>query len=187
MIRINLLPPEERASIKAINTNAILLSCGIVLIALMLFTGVYLRLQIMWENDKLVGYQEAVANMSHYRTAIARMEKQMKALEKQTEPLTNQMQEIGTSAHIEQLFRRVSYSATRGNVWLQDLTLLKDGSLPITGYAVDFSDLDRFLTAFGKDPFRVQMGSQGWEARAGVRLVAFSAKVGLPYGGDQPQ
>jgi len=83
MIRINLLPPEERASIKAINTNAILLSCGIVLIALMLFSGVYLRLQIMWENDKLVGYQEAVANMSHYRTAIARMEKQMKALEKQ--------------------------------------------------------------------------------------------------------
>lgn len=185
MIRINLLPPEERASIKAINNNAILLSCGIILTALMLFIGVYLRLQIMWEQDKITGYQEAMANMGHYRTAITHMEKEMKTLQKQIEPLTTQMQEIGISS-IDQLFQRVSYSATRGNVWLKDLTLLKDGSLPINGYAVDFTDLDRFLTAFGKDPFRVQMGTQGWEARAGIRLVAFSAQVGLPHRGELP-
>ncbi len=178
MIRINLLPPEERASLKIIQAKTWLLVTGLCLCSLMIFASVYLRLQIKWEKDEIEGYQETMASMGQYRVATAQLEKNIKTLQDKLAPLETQMKEIVAPFDVVRLLATVAQGAERGNVWLQDLTLQKAGVVAINGFAVDFAELNHFTSAMGADAFRVQMGSESWDVRGGVRLVIFSAQVG---------
>jgi len=178
MTRINLLPPEERASIRAVETKAILLAIGLLIGGLMAFTAVYLRMQVNYEQSEIVGYKETMASMGEFRVSIARLEKEIQTIQEQMKPLESAIQEITPLFNTAQLLSRVASSAQQGNVWLQDLTLQGGGGAPINGFAVDFTELNRFITAIGSDPYKVNMGSQSWDVRGGVRVVVFSAHMG---------
>lgn len=177
MIRINLLPPEERSSIKAIQAKAILLVVGIILCSLMVFSGVYLRLAIKWEQDEITGYRETMASMDEFRVATARLEKDIKTLTTQLAPLSTAAAAVTPAFNIQQMLERVAQSAETGNIWLQDITLQKSGLVPINGFAVDFSELNRFISTMSMAPYHMQMGSQTWDVRGGVRVVVFSAQI----------
>jgi competence protein ComGF len=184
LIRINLLPPEERASIKAVNTLTILLVIGIIIGAAMAFTGVYLHMQLRSAREQMAGYQETMASIAQFRSSIAQLEKDIKTWKNQLAPLERQLSQIESPIDLYSLLERVANSAQQGQVWLRDLTLQRSGAVPISGYAVSLTELDRFLTTAGRDPYRVQMGSQSWDVYGGVRLVYFLAQLGLPAGGD---
>ena len=177
MIRINLLPPEERASIKAIQAKAILLVVGIILCSVMVFVGVYVRLAISWEQDEVTGYKETMASMGEFRVATARLEKDIKTITDQLAPLNTAVAAIKAPFSAQEMLERVALSAETGHIWLQDITLQKSGLVPINGFAVDFSELNRFIAAMSMDPYHIQMGTQAWDVRGGVRVVVFSAQI----------
>jgi len=184
LIRINLLPPEERASIKAINVVTIVAVFGIIIGFAMTFTGIYLHMELRSTREQMEGYKETMASISQFRSAINQLEKDIKAWENLLAPLESQLRQMEPPINLYHLLQRVALSTQKGHVWLRDLTLSRTGAVPISGYATSLTELDRFLAAVGRDPYRVQMGSLSWEEQSGVRLAYFLAQMGLPTEGD---
>lgn len=185
-MRINLIPPEERASLRTIQTPTILFIAGTIIVAGLVFATVYLRWQVANERERLGSYQTTMSTLNRYRTEVSKLEKETHQLEELVKPLEEQLAANRTPTDLSLFLSRVTSSAQTGHVWLRELSVHKDGVASLDGYAVEFSEVSRFLSALGRDPLTVQMGSTRWTERGGVRLLSFSAKVRSAGGGDLP-
>lgn len=186
MMRINLLPPSQRASLRTVQLGTVLLIIGIVYVAVLSFASVYLCVQVANERERLEGYQATVASIARYRSEITRLEREANVLTELAKPFAEQLAANQPAIDLTLLFRRTVSAAQAGHVWLRELSVQKDGSTPVIGYAVEFSEVTRFLDALGREPFHVVMGATRWGERGGVKVVEFNARVNPIPGGVQP-
>lgn len=183
MMRINLLPPEARASLRVIQTTTVLFVAGAILAAILAFGTVYLRLQVASERERLVSYQSTMSAMGRYRAEISKLEKETRQLRELVQPLEEQLVANRPAVDLPLLLGRLAMAVKDGHVWLREAAMQKDGVVPLTGYAVEFAEVSRFLAAVGRDPLAVQMGSTRWVEQGGIRLLEFSARIAPTSGG----
>jgi Tfp pilus assembly protein PilN len=183
MMRINLLPDKERASLQAVQMGTLLFISTIVLVSVLSFATVYLRWQVNNAREQISGYQTTMAAVARYRSEMNKMQQDTKKLQDAIGPLQAQLQANRTLVDLATLLGRATSSAQSSNIWLRELSVQKDGTAPVSGYAVEFTEVSRFLRSLGIDPFNVVMGSTRWVERGGVKLLEFDARVGPAKGG----
>jgi hypothetical protein len=184
-MRINLIPEEDRASLKAVQLGTVLFIISIVLIASLAFASMYLYWQVVTEKERLNSYQDTMQTLTYYRSQVNDMKKNIKQIEELLTPLTTRLEQNKPLVDISLLLNRVATSAQNSSAWLESLSITRDGSAPLSGYAVDSTEITRFLKAVGQYPFNVVMGSTRWTEEDGVRLLEFDARITPIVGGDQ--
>jgi hypothetical protein len=185
-MRINLLPEEDRASLSTVQMGTVLFIVSIVLIALLAFSSVYLYWQVVTEREQLRSYQDTVETLAYYRKQVNDIKNGMRQIEELLKPLAEHLERNQPAMDISLLLNRVATSAQTSSAWLQSLSVTRDGSVPISGYAVNTAEITRFLKAVGQYPFHVVMGSTYWTEEDGIRLLEFDARITPIAGGDQP-
>jgi hypothetical protein len=186
MIRINLIPPSERASLKVVRPTILFVVLAALVVAALTSATVYLRWQIANEKSRLASYKDTVAAVGRYRREQASLEQKTRELVTLANPLEEELAARQPALDLELLLSRAASKAAGSNVWLRELILQRDGALSMTGYAVEFGDVSRFLTAVGQDPFTIQSSSTEWVERDGARLLGFSARIAAVKGGAEP-
>jgi hypothetical protein len=94
MMRINLLPENERASLHVVQLSTMLVIAGIVLVASLSFATVYLRWQVVSERERQASYQSTMTTMVRYRTETNKLQQETKRLKELLGPLEAQLRSI---------------------------------------------------------------------------------------------
>lgn len=186
MMRINLLPPEERASMRVIQISTVLFICGVFLIAALSFATVYLRWQVVNERERLESYQTTLGSVSRYRREMSHMERETRELEQLVQPLKELLAANQDRVDLSLLLRRTSTAAQVSNLWLRELTVQKDGHATLTGYCVELAETSRFLANVGLEPFRVQMSSTRWIEESDLRVLELVTRMTTTNVGGKP-
>lgn len=185
-MRINLIPPAERASLKVIQPITLLLIAGTLFVSTLAFSTVYLRWQVANERSRLASYQSTIAAVGRYRQELSRLEMETEQLSTLSKPLQVQLAANQLQLDLVALLSQSASSAAASNVWLRELVVQGDGITPLTGYAVDSGDVSGFLGTLGQGPFAVLSSSTRRVEQGGARLLEFSARVGVLKGGARP-
>lgn len=183
MIRINLIPPNERASLKVIRPAVVFMIVAALVVGAVTSATIYMRWQVANEKSRLASYKDTVAAVGRYQREQAELEKKTRELATLASPLQEELAAQQPALDLELLLSRAASRAASNNVWLRELVLHKDGTLAVTGYGVEFTDVSRFLAAVGQEPFTIQASSTEWVERDGARLLEFSARIAAAKGG----
>lgn len=171
MIRINLLPLEERQSKWPVNRLLVIAGCLISMIFSSLY--IYTVFEVWSIEGQLQDTRNQYQLMQPQREAMAKANSKQQLLAKKNNILTGLTQERQPLYAIIQHITSVSSP----HIWFTDMTKADKGGIQIKGWAANYPDIVQFMQTMEHDQLLVESALTNVEKKEAASVATFEIVV----------
>lgn len=183
-MRVNLIPPEDRAKQGLVPLEPILGVVGAFLVTVAVVLGNFNQQQLAEAERRVTSLRRVVAELEPYQKELARVRDETRRVEEALKAGARQGEAQAGVRPLSELARRMADAARRsGTVWLTRLAW-SQGRVQVEGLATDAASVTTFLTQLTADGvLRQTQGSVSPEGAAGG-VVRFSCELAVSAAGE---